>query len=79
MLFRSKWDRIPDQSGIYWVAGETRLCSVRNVPSVFGVDSNAGGALIAVFWKIDETWYRHDDNAATEALQMSAVEWFPFD
>ncbi len=74
-----KLDRIPDQSGIYWVAGETRLRSGRNVPSVFRVDSNAGGALIAVFWKIEETWYRQDDLAATQALKLSEAEMFPFD
>lgn len=64
---------------VYWVAGETTLHSGRKLESVFRVDTNAGGSLVSVFWKVNGQWHRHDDADTLAALEMLKGEVFPFD
>ncbi|WP_146511700.1 hypothetical protein [Thalassoglobus neptunius] len=70
---------IAKESGVYWVAGETTLHGGRKLESVFRVDTNAGGSLVSVFWKIADQWYRHDEPDALEKLDLPKDEVFPFD
>jgi hypothetical protein len=70
---------IPKGTGTYWIAGETRLRSGRKLESVFRVDTNGGGSLVAVFWKINGKWYRHEDSDTLAALGMEKADVFPFD
>ncbi|MGC1275901.1 MAG: hypothetical protein WBC44_19520 [Planctomycetaceae bacterium] len=70
---------IPKETGVYWVAGETTLHSGRKLESVFRVDTNAGGSLVSVFWKVNGQWHRHDDADTLAALEMVKGEVFPFD
>ena len=71
--------RVPYQTGIYWIAGESTLASGKRLGSVFRVDSDAGGSLATVYWKINDMWFRHDDTAALEALGLVKNDVFPFD
>jgi hypothetical protein len=70
---------IPKETGVYWIAGETRLRSGRKIDSVFRADTNGGVSLIAVFWKIDGQWYRHEDYDTLGALNLQKEDVFPFD
>ncbi|PQO44938.1 hypothetical protein [Blastopirellula marina] len=70
---------IAKDSGVYWVAGETALHGGRKLESVFRVDTDAGGSLVSVFWKIADRWYQHDDPDAWENLELPKHEVFPFD
>jgi len=70
---------VPAETGVYWIAGETTLHAGRKLESVFCVDTDAGGELVSVFWKIGDHWYRHDDTDTLAALELSQDEVFPFD
>lgn len=70
---------IPKGTGVYWVAGESRLRSGRKLESVFRVDTDGGGSLVTVFWKINGHWYRHEDADTLSALEMKRENVFPFD
>lgn len=70
---------IPKETGVYWVAGESKLHSGRKVESVFRVDTNAGGSLVSVFWRVNGQWHSHDDADTLTALGMAKDEVFPFD
>lgn len=70
---------VPKASGIYWIAGTTLLKAGREIDSVFRVDTDAGGSLVSVFWKIADRWYQHDDPDAWENLELAKNDVFPFD
>ncbi len=70
---------IPKETGVYWIAGETTLRSGQKLESVFRVDTDAGGSLVSVFWKVNGQWHRHDDADTLAALGVSNDEVFPFD
>jgi len=70
---------IPKATGFYWIAGETTLCNGRRLASVFCVDTDSGGELYAVSWKIEGDWYRHDDAEALRRLGLERDDAFPFD
>lgn len=70
---------IPKASGVYWVHGATVVRSGLEIDSVFQVDTDSGGTLLTIFWWINETWYKHDDEGAVSALGLSKEEIFPFD
>jgi len=69
---------IPKSSGAYWISGNTRLRCGRDILSVFRVDTDSGGTLTTVFWKIGPNWYRHDDLDTLGALELPKEEVFPF-
>jgi len=66
-------------TGMYWMAGTTALSNGREIESVFHVDTDAGGELLATYWWIDDQWFKHDDKAAYVALGLTRKEVFPFD
>jgi hypothetical protein len=74
-----KPERVPANDGIYWVAGTTVLKSGRELSSVFCVDTDSGGELLAAFWWIDGKWYSQQDDATLRALGLSRSEVFPYD
>lgn len=71
--------RIADGSGIYWVHGLTILPSGRSIPSVFRVDTGAGGSLCSVFWHNGASWFNHDEEDALAALNVAGEQVTPFD
>jgi hypothetical protein len=70
---------IANQTGVYWVAGTSTLRGGRKLDSVFRVDTNAGGTLISVYWKIGSQWHFHDDLDVLPNLGLVSDEVFPFD
>lgn len=71
--------QIADKTGIYWVHGFTILPSGKRIPSVFRVDTGAGGSLCGVYWHDGECWFNHDDDEALVALRISEGQITPFD
>lgn len=71
--------QVPDQDGIYWLAGSTVLRNGIPVPSVLRVDTDAGGSLQGVYWKVGTEWYEHSDPVALARLGTSREAAFPFD
>jgi hypothetical protein len=70
---------IPNDDGIYWVHGKTKLKNGRELPSVFRVDTNAAGDLLSVYWLLDGDWYEHDSADTFSALGIERDDAFPFD
>ena len=71
---------VPKDTGEYWVSGTTVLKNGVEIPSVFRVDTNAGGALIGAYWYIDDEWWNFQDRPGVfEALGYKEAEIFPFD
>ncbi len=70
---------VPNDDGIYWVGGATKLANGRELTSVFRVDTNAAGNLLAIYWQIGSDWYEHDSEETFRALEIQRDEAFPFD
>lgn len=70
---------VPDGDGVYWVAATCRLKNSLELPAVIRVDTNAGGSLQAVFWKIHGVWFDHADPAGLHSMGITPKEAFPFD
>ncbi|WP_375748936.1 hypothetical protein [Vibrio sp. HN007] len=71
---------IPKNDGEYWVAGETVFKNGMKVPSVFRVDTDAGGSLMDVYWKINSDWWDYQNRPYVyDALELPESELFPFD
>lgn len=70
---------VPNDDGIYWVGGTTKLANGRELPSVFRVDTNAAGNLLSIYWKIGSDWYEHDSEEVFSRLGIQTNEVFPFD
>lgn len=71
---------VPKGDGEYLVAGQTELKNGSQIPSVFLVDTNAGGTLVGAYWHIAGAWWDFQDRPAVfEALSVSEAEAFPFD
>ncbi|MCB1053765.1 MAG: hypothetical protein KDC71_24385 [Acidobacteria bacterium] len=71
-------EKVPDGSGICWVAGETILRNGVILPSVFQVDTNNGGTLLAAYWWIAKQWYLQGDNAL-KTLGFERKDAYPYD
>ena len=69
---------LPGQ-GEVWLAGETRLKSGETIPSVFAIDTDAGGSLLAAWWRIEGRRFRANDAEALRALGRSPSEVAPWD
>ena len=81
---QEKWELLCLQvihkgTGDYWLAGETRLRSGQILESVFSVNTDSGGALGDVFWRIDDKWYRQDDLETLAVLGIKKEDVFPYD
>lgn len=72
-------NEIPSNDGIYWVAGVTTLKNGNKLESVFRVNTDTGGTLLEVFWKINSTWYDQQNKQAVKALGEAKKEIFPYD
>lgn len=73
-------ERVPDDDGVYWIAGTTTLPRGDLLSSVFEVDTSAGGSLVDVHWKIDGGWTRSSNSAQIlSALDAAENDVFPFD
>ncbi|WP_330962007.1 hypothetical protein [Photobacterium sp. 53610] len=71
---------VPKDDGEYWVAGETELRNGYKIPSVFRVDTDTGGNLLGVYWKIQNEWWDFQDKPSVlEALALTEEDVFPFD
>ena len=71
---------VPDDDGVYWIAGTTTLARGDRIPSVFEVDTTAGGSLGGVYWKIDGSWMSSLETARIlRALDAAEGDVFPFD
>lgn len=71
---------VPKDDGVYWIAGTTTLPRGDRIPSVFEVDTSAGGSLAGVHWKIDGGWISSSEKRrALSALDAEEGEVFPFD
>jgi len=72
-------DSIPNDDGVYWVAGASKLKAGESLQSVFRVDTSSGGSLVSVYWWIKGNWYEHQDAEITEILGLEKSQLFPFD
>lgn len=70
---------IPYSSGVYWISGITILKSNKELESVFVVDTDTGGTLLAVYWWINKNWYEQSDDEVYSALNDRRDNIFPFD
>lgn len=70
---------VPDGDGIYWVAATCRLKNGMELPAVLRVDTDAGGSLQSVFWKIEGGWVEHSGSDTLKRLGLTSSEVFPFD
>jgi len=71
---------VPNNDGEYWISGETVLKNGHSLPSVFRVDTNAGGTLVGAYWRISEQWWDFQNRPAVfEALGITEADAFPFD
>jgi DNA-binding XRE family transcriptional regulator len=52
--------RVPSSSGIYWVSGACKLRGGRELESVFRVDTDSGGSLLAAYWWIEGRWFEQN-------------------
>ena len=71
--------RVPKDSGLYWIAGETAFANGAKVPSIFRVDTNSGGTLAGAYWWVDGSWYDQQDKDALGALGLTKADAFPYD
>ncbi|SHK71077.1 hypothetical protein SAMN05421803_12914 [Nocardiopsis flavescens] len=70
---------VPDDDGVYWIAGTTTLPRGDVLPSVFQVDTAAGGSLLGVHWKIHGRWMSSSDRTQVlAALDAGEGDMFPF-
>lgn len=71
---------VPDDDGVYWIAGTTTIPRGDVISSVFEVDTSAGGSLMGVYWRIDGTWISSSEKTrALGALDAAEDDVFPFD
>jgi len=71
---------VPEGDGVYWIAGTTIQPRGDRVPSVFKVDTSAGGSLVGVHWKVDGSWISSSEKGrALSALAADEEDVFPFD
>lgn len=71
---------VPEDDGVYWVAGTTTLPRGDRIPSVFEIDTSAGGSLVSVHWRIGGTWMSSSDKTRVlAALSAEEGDVFPFD
>jgi len=71
---------VPKDDGDYWIAGVTILANGNRLDSVFIVDTNSGGELSSVYWKIDNKWWDFFERPAVfAALSLNEKDVFPFD
>ena len=70
---------IPSNSGVYWVAGVTSAKCRKEIESVFRVNTDDGGSLMAAMWWIGGKWYDQQDPVALSAMKLSREEMFPYD
>ncbi|WP_420113486.1 hypothetical protein [Pseudactinotalea sp.] len=71
---------VPEDDAIYWIAGTTMPPRGDRIPSVFQVDTSAGGNLVGVYWKIGPTWISSaEPSQALGALAARERDIFPFD
>ncbi len=71
--------QIPSKNGIYWIAGQTILKNGKDIDSVFRVDTDSGGTLLSVFWKIGGYWYDQQDSDVLTALGDFGKNIFPYE
>lgn len=70
---------VPDDDGVYWIAGTTTLPRGDRLPSVFQVDTATGGRLMGVHWKIDRAWMPSSETARIRrVLDAAEHDLFPF-
>lgn len=70
---------VPDDDGIYWLAGTTTLPRGDRIPSVFEIGASADGSLAGVHCKINETWMSPADTARVRrTLDAEGRDLFPF-
>jgi hypothetical protein len=70
---------IPSASGVFWISGVTILKSNKELESVFIVDTDTGGTLLAVYWWINHNWYEQNDDEVFSVINDSRDNIFPFD
>lgn len=71
---------VPEDDGVYWIAGTTTLPRGDRISSVFEVDTSAGGGLVSVQWKVDGAWMSPSDTTRVRrALDAEERDLFPFD
>lgn len=71
---------VPKNDGEYWIAGQTRLGNGTDIPSVFCADTDTGGTLLGVYWRIADAWWDFQNRPAVlDALNTTEAEAFPFD
>jgi len=71
--------RIPKRDGTYWIFGHTTLKCGRTLESVFVVDTESGGTLSRVFWRVERNWFDQQDPEILGALALTREEVFPYD
>ena len=49
------------------------------VPSVLAIDTDAGGSLLAAWWRIGGRWFQANDDEALRALGRGLSEVAPWD
>ena len=49
------------------------------VESVFRVNTDSGGTILAAYWSIAGSWFLTDESDALKELGKSSDEVFPFD
>lgn len=71
---------VSKNDGEYWIAGETLFKNGMKIPSVFRVDTDTGGSLMGVYWKIKNVWWNSQNRPYVyDALELPKSELFPFD
>lgn len=71
---------VPDDDGLYWIAGTTTLPRGDRIASVFEVDTMSGGSLVGVHWRINGTWVTSSEKTRVfHALHADEGDVFPFD
>jgi hypothetical protein len=71
--------RVPPSSGIYWISGACKLRGGRELESVFRIDTDSGGSLLAAYWWIEGRWFEQDSPDALPTIGLPRDAVFPYD